>query len=260
MLLAVYFYRAHRQEMREAEQRVTFVNQVSHELKTPLTNIRLYAEMAEDKIQAMDLPEGSKLQHCLDVVTEESQRLSRLIANVLAFAKQKRGEAVLRPRAGSVDAIIASAVEIFRPTLTQKGIRVELVSKATQQVMVDPDVLSQIIANLVSNVEKYASSGGLLRITSHQEGDTTEIHVEDHGPGIPKGQLHRVFLPFVRLSHRVSDGVAGTGIGLSIARQHARLHGGDLTLQSTGQGAGCRFVLSIHTPSASSNSGATSVS
>jgi signal transduction histidine kinase len=252
LLLAWYFYREHNRQMREAEERVCFVNQVSHELKTPLTNIRMYAELAGERVETMDEADASGVRKFLDIVTDESQRLSRLIGNVLVFAKQERGEATVHLHPGSVDAVIASSVKLFRPALEKRGIDVELDIRAADRVMLDPDALGQILANLVSNVEKYAAAGKWLRIASHREGEMTVVRLEDRGPGVPRSQRGRVFEPFARLSSQVSDGVTGTGIGLGIARQLARLHGGDLTLQSGRDGTGCCFMVSLRTPLADS--------
>ena len=119
--LGVYFYRESSREMREAAQRMSFVNQVSHELKTPLTNIRMYAELLEQ-----DLPDDEeKARQHLGVVVLESQRLSRLIANVLAFSRRQRGKLTLHACRGTVDAVIASVIEAFRPSLQVKGVKIE---------------------------------------------------------------------------------------------------------------------------------------
>jgi signal transduction histidine kinase len=240
--MAVYFYRENSREMREAEQKVSFVNQVSHELKTPLTNIRMYAELAGEK-----LDEGADpgLEKCLGVVTDESGRLSRLIGNVLSFAKRGKGAAV-RPAPTDIDARVAATVDLFRPSLERAGVGVELDASAGEG-RVDGDALEQILANLFSNVEKYAASGGAMKVAARRDGDTTRVTVEDRGPGVPRAQRERVFAPFARLDDSVTEGASGTGIGLAIARELARAHGGDLKLEEA-DGGGCRFVLTVKTP------------
>ena len=104
-----------------------------------------------------------------------------------------------------------------------------------------------MLGNLLSNVEKYAACGRHLEITSAQAGDRTTVTVSDRGPGIPKGQRERIFKPFHRLSNRNTDGVSGTGIGLTIARKLARKHGGDLTLTHPRDTPGCQFTLTLET-------------
>ena len=244
--LAFYLYREHTREMNLAEQRVNFVNQVSHELKTPLTNIRLYAELLGEDHREEDSAESSKFRHYLEVITSESHRLSRLIANVLNFARSKKDRMVLRPEAGQVDEVIKATLNMFAPSLEAKGVRIHFQAGAGDRVDFDPDALEQILNNIFSNMEKYGTSGGRLDIQSSRKADRTFIFVRDYGPGISKRDADRIFLPFYRTHSRITDGVTGTGIGLSIARDLARLHGGDLTLAPTDQGA-C-FKIELHTP------------
>ena len=246
--LAYFLYREHSREMKFAEQRVNFVNQVSHELKTPLTNIRLYAELLEENLPdpSEKAEEDDRFRHYLDVITSESRRLSRLIANVLNFARSRKNRLVLRRETGNVDGIIQAALNTFKPSLEAKGVRIEFQPSAKESVEVDLDALEQILNNIFSNVEKYGASGERLEIKSHRQGDRTFITVQDCGPGIPSRDIERIFQPFYRISSKVTDGVAGTGIGLGIARGLARLHGGDLTLVPSEKGA-C-FKIELCTP------------
>ncbi len=251
--LAYYLYREHSREMLLAEQRVNFVNQVSHELKTPLTNIRLYAELLDENLpeDAKNSGEQQRFRHYLEVITSESQRLSRLIGNVLNFSRSKRNRLVLRKETAVVDDIIQSTLKNFAPSLKARNVAIEFKAGAGKSVEVDPDALEQILNNLFSNTEKYAAAGGRLYIESHNRNGRTRITVQDHGPGIPKRDAARIFQPFYRISSKTTDGVAGTGIGLSIARELARLHGGDLTLEPSDQGA--RFKIELNTPVAKGN-------
>ena len=248
--LAVFLYREYSKEMREAAQRVSFVNQVSHELKTPLTNIRMYAELLEGRLSE---DEDAKSSHYLGVIVSESQRLSRLIGNILTFGRGQRDKLKLLPAPGDVDEVIRSVLDQFRPVFQDKGLEAHASLNAGQTVSLDADALQQILANLLSNVEKYAASGKCVDIASEQEGETTTVSIADRGPGIPSEQQERVFEPFHRVSNRLSDGVTGTGIGLTISRDLARLHGGDLVLVPTEEGA-C-FRITLHTPRASSEKG-----
>ena len=241
--LGLYFLRESTRELRDARQRMSFVNQVSHELKTPLTNIRMYAELLEDQIDE-DSPE---LREYTGVIVSESQRLSRLIANVLSFARQQRGKLGLRRFEGDVDETIRQVVEQFRPSLGEQGIAVELELGAEGPARFDADALGQILGNLLSNVEKYAAAGKRASIRSERHGSTVEIRVADAGPGVPPRAREEIFQPFVRLSGALTDGVAGTGIGLSIARELARLHGGDVTLEPCAEGSCFLVTLEVAT-------------
>lgn len=237
--LGVYFYRESTRALREAGLRVSFVNQVSHELRTPLTNIRMYAELLAARVPDDD----AKARRHLEVVVGESERLSRLIGNVLTFAREQRGRLQLRPREIEPDCVIADTLERLGPVLQQRGINTSFQRGGGGTMRLDSDVLEQVLVNLASNVEKYAATGGVMRVTSSCEGDTLLIRVEDEGPGIAQQQAEQIFQPFQRLGDALTEGAAGTGIGLTIARSLARLHGGDLRLLASESGA--RFELRL---------------
>ncbi len=237
--LAYLFHRESSRELREASERVGFVNQVSHELRTPLTNIRLYAELLERRIDDDD----GETRSYIDVIVAESGRLSRLIGNVLSFARRNRGALVIHPVEGSVDDTLRSVAEQFQPSFSDRGIAIALNLAASRPVGFDPDAVEQVVGNLLGNIEKYAAQGGSAEISSRQTESTTVVRIRDRGPGIPAGREDAVFEPFVRLSDRLTEGVSGTGIGLAIARELARLHGGELRLVATDVGACFEFEL-----------------
>jgi len=243
--LAVYFYRASGAELRTASQRVSFVNQVSHELKTPLTNIRMYAELLE---AALESPPSGVQRH-LRVIVNESERLTRLIANVLTFARDEREGLTLHRTTSVVDDVVRSVIDAFAPRFRRAALEVNLVLGAAETVVCDQDAIGQIVGNLLSNVEKYAGDGGQVWISTHQEPGWTTVDVRDAGPGIPRAQREQVFVPFHRLSDALEEGVSGTGIGLGIARRLARLHGGDLHLLDCDTGA--HFRVRIRTEASS---------
>ena len=238
--VAFWLYRESTREMRTASQRITFVNLVSHELKTPLTNIGLYAELAAARLDGTD----ERTRECLDVVIAESARLGRLITNVLTFSRHQKG--ALKPRSVTLDLAeaAAEALRIAGPGLAEKGIVSTLDRAATPSVSADPDMVQQILANLLSNVEKYAASGGRVTVSVGADARSGRLTVQDAGPGIPAPLADRVFEPFFRVSDRLTDGVAGTGIGLTLARDLARAMGGDVVLE-TSPDNGCRFSLSL---------------
>lgn len=236
LLVAAIFWRGYAQDMKNALQRVSFVNQVSHELKTPLTNIRMYADLLERDLSILDEDTARRPLTRLQVILQESQRLSRLIGNVLTFARQQRCTLQLNPRPGLLDDIVRQTVQQFAPSLARMNLHVELDLKASSPVRVDPDAVEQILVNLIGNVEKYASTGRLLKIATRLHDGTSIITVEDRGPGIPASERESVFRPFYRLSDRIED-AAGTGIGLAIVRELSRLHGGDTRIVDAECGA-----------------------
>lgn len=233
LILGIVVYRESTRAMREAGQRVSFVNQVSHELKTPLTNIRMYAELLGRRLPEEDV----KAKHHLDVVVNESERLTRLINNVLTFGREERGKLTLRTNDLLPDESVGAILLRLKPMLDEKGITIRFSPGAPGTMQIDSDVLEQILVNLASNVEKYGSSGGEMNVQTKREGSVLVLTVADNGPGIPPAHRERIFTPFHRVSDKLTEGVAGTGIGLSIARSLARLHGGDLRLLPSRTGA-----------------------
>lgn len=243
--LGLYAYRESTRQVREASQRVNFVTQVSHELKTPLANIRLYAELLEEELET---DEGARRR--VGIIVSESQRLARLIENVLVFAKVRRGTHRVEPRTMQVDDAIRRVLDQFAPALSVKGITSEVDLQAHLPCFADPDAVEQVLANLISNVDKYGASGGCLVVRSWQQGLQTRVVVGDRGPGIAKGSRARIFDPFYRISDALSDGVTGTGIGLAIAKQLAQETGGHLVLLDDHPGAW--FQLTLNNPQESS--------
>jgi signal transduction histidine kinase len=242
VLLALYFIRENTRQLREAALRVSFVNQVSHELKTPLTNIRMYAELLEERLA----DDAEREQRHARIISEESHRLSRLINNILSFSREQRGQLKVSPAPTVVDAAVEAVVERFRPALESSGFVIETEFNAPDCVMIDRDALEQILCNLISNVEKYAADGAWIGITTGQTADTTTLRVCDRGPGVPPKMREMIFKPFHRLSDRVNEGASGTGIGLSISRELVRLHGGELKVEPTDND--CCFAATLKTP------------
>ena len=236
LTLGVFLFRGVRSRLCDAAERVNFVTRVSHELKTPLTNIRLYAELLEHEIGDKDTSKR------LPVVVAESQRLTRLINNILSFSRKRRDRLTITPTSIEVDNVLAAVVEQFEPALRQRGIEPELDLGVDEPAVADADAIGQIVANLLSNVLKYGTEGKHVLVSSRIEDEWVCIAVADRGPGVSGRDARDIFKPFVRLSDSLSEGVSGTGIGLSIARDLARLHGGDLVLAG---GSGSRFELRI---------------
>lgn len=238
LLVGIYVYRENTRELREAEQRVNFVNHVSHELKTPLTNIRMYAELLQD-----DLPEDEKVSGRLSVILNESQRLSRLITNVLTFNRKQHSKLQLHASPTDPDRLVRGVIGHFQQSFAEKNIEIEFRPGVLSEVRIDADVIEQIVGNLLSNVDKYAGGDQKVTVATALVDGDLEIHVQDQGPGIPMSHEEAVFEPFERIRSDLTEGVAGTGIGLSIARDLARLHGGDLEIIPEERGAHfCLYV------------------
>ncbi len=241
LALAWTFFRENARELRLAQQRVSFVNQISHELKTPLTNIQLYTEMASHRIE--DSGDIIAQRH-LRVVETETARLNRLIQNVLNYARQQRDKLSVQAKSIVLDEVVDRAVGNWRTLLENKGFHVHTVLSGPSLMRADPDALEQILGNLLSNVDKYAAHGKWVSIRTEATGSSIRVIVEDRGPGIPPGKRRMVFEPFERLRSDLNEGVSGTGIGLTISRELADLHGGSLEVCSLYKD-GARFILTL---------------
>lgn len=222
---------SYRRALREASERTTFVNQISHEIKTPLTNIRMYGELL-----ARDTESDDRLSQFAKIIVNESQRLSRLIGNVLTFAKKEKGNIQIRSSVCRAGEVVSQVAETMEPLLVARGVEVNVSVTTPDTVIVDRDILEQIVWNLLSNVEKYAAPGKAY-VTVAVEDGALVVRIRDEGPGIPAPERERIFDEYYRISNRLTDGVSGAGIGLSLSRDLARLHGGDLRLLPSERGA-----------------------
>ncbi len=230
-----------RKAMRLAEERVTFVNRVSHELRTPLTNLLLNTDLALDGMATRP----DKLGRRLGLIREETERLSRIVDNVLSFARIERRQPSRRQDPDEAAAVVASVMESFAPLFERKSIRCEFNNQLEGGLPVERDAFAQILANLLSNVEKYAGESATARVTLRHARASGQliVEVEDDGPGVPAESRHRVFEPFQRATSSVTEGASGTGLGLTISRELAREIGGSLELVPTSRGAKFRLVL-----------------
>ncbi|WP_246417978.1 sensor histidine kinase [Haloferula luteola] len=247
LILAACGLLLHRQQRRAlqlASERVSFVNRVSHELGSPLTNLSLNLDLADDAIDQ----DRTAAHQRLSLVREEIARLSRLVANVLTFSRRERNALQLSPVRCLPDEILMRVADTFAPALERRGIQLERSLASGVAVILDPDALEQIAGNLLSNVEKYAASGHRATLISAWQNGVFSLTVSDLGPGIPPADQERIFRPFERVHSSTHEGSSGTGLGLAIGRELARRHGGDLHLRKSHRGA--RFELQIPAPAA----------
>jgi signal transduction histidine kinase len=229
-------------ELRRTEQQDSFLNAVTHELKTPIASIRLYLET----LQARDLSEAQR-QEFYRVMLEDTARLQYTVEQVLraGVASQRRKLAHRAP----VD-LAALAVECIETTRRRHHLDAEAVALAgapgdAMLVLGDADELRTAIGNLLDNAVKYSRDA--VRVTvelAAPSPDTLWVRVRDRGVGIPRRQLRRIFNRFHRFQAR-GFSVKGTGLGLYIVRSIARQHGGRVFAESAGEGTGATFTLEL---------------
>jgi two-component system phosphate regulon sensor histidine kinase PhoR len=218
IVLGLYaLYRAVAVQVRFAQRRNNFVAAVSHELKTPLTAIRMYGEMLRD-----DLVENeSKRREYYATISAETERLSRLINNVLELSRLERDERPVQLIVGDLGSVVHEVVGTLRPHVEREGFQLDVrVAPDLPAARFDRDALTQVLFNLLDNALKYGRTGSERRIEVRcqpaQGG--VQLSVADRGPGVAKHQLGAIFEPFYRAQNELTRTQPGTGIGLSLVR------------------------------------------
>jgi signal transduction histidine kinase len=231
-------------QLRLARQKTDFVSNVSHELKTPLTSIRMFSELlAEGRVN-----EPEKQRSYLNIITAETARLTRLINNVLDFARLERGEKEYRVADCDFTALTREAVDTFRPQLEASGFQFETVlPDQPVRVSADGDAVAQVIVNLLSNAEKYSNGAKEIRLELERHPSFAELRVLDRGAGVARGCEEKIFEKFFRANDSLTNNIPGSGLGLTLARQIARAQGGDVIYTPRAGGGSC-FALRLPLP------------
>jgi len=228
-----------------AERRSNFVAAVTHELKTPLTSIRMYAEMLRDGL----VSGTDKRQEYYDTITDESERLSRLVDNVLEFSKLEGGRGELATTVGSVGPVLEEAAEKLAAHAKREGFSLEVrLAPELPVVRFDRDALLQVLFNLVDNAMKYARSSErrIVELEAIRHGDAVTVAVRDFGPGVSRSHLDRVFDPFYRGESELTRTTKGTGIGLALVKELAERMGAAVSgANADGGGFQVRLVFPI---------------
>lgn len=232
---------AARAERRLAQQRADFVAALTHELKAPLTGVRALAELLHEGL----VPSEAKRREYYASMLDESERLGRLVQNVLEAARLEGGALQVNPEDLDPGPLVVEIAERFRPRLEAIGFELELDlgEDDLPRVRADREAFRQVVANLIDNAAKYGK-GQTKRIQVRARADPggVEVEVADQGPGVPPREREQIFQRFAR-SEGVPREVGGAGLGLAIARAQARALGGDLTLLPSERGA--RFCLRL---------------
>ena len=233
-------------ERRASALKSEFVANVSHELKTPLALVRMFAEMLHSGRVASD----EKRAEYLEIIVRESERLTSLIENVLDFAKVERGHASYDFVDGDLAEVVRRAVGVYRYRAEREGVEIRFdADDALPLVRLDGRAIELVVINLLDNALKYAQGGKTIFVEVRKRGEKeVVVAVRDEGPGIPDGEKERIFERFVRgATAQPKDGrspVRGSGIGLSLVRAIVEAHAGRTWVESeAGRGATFHFVL-----------------
>jgi signal transduction histidine kinase len=223
-----------------AERRNNFVSAVTHELKTPLTSIRMYGEMLRDGVVA----DSDKRDRYYRIITAESERLSRLIDNVLELARLERNQRAMSLSLGDVTSVVRETLEVLEPHANELAFELRFEAAADlPAVAFDRDALSQVLFNLVDNALKYSSDAKdrFVSVRCERQGQGVVLRVADRGPGVAPEQQRLIWQPFYRGERELTRKHKGTGIGLSLVRGLVQRMGGSVTSRNTNPG----FEVSI---------------
>jgi signal transduction histidine kinase len=242
MFAAYLLWRDVRREVQIAEMRSQFVSSVSHELKTPLTAIRMFAETLQ-----MDRLKDSKMQaEFLNTIINESQRLTRLLNNVLDFSRIEQGKQKYHLKPVSLKKIIQSTTQTMEYPLSQQGFRLHVQTEDNlPEVKLDKDAVEQALLNLLNNAMKYSGESRDIHLTLIRKENHAVIKVIDQGIGIALDDQKRIFDKFYRVPLTENEGIVGTGLGLALISHIVEGHGGRLELESKlGEGS----IFSVYLP------------
>ena len=229
-----------RREHELTRLRGDFVASVSHELRTPLAQIRLFSEtLLLGRVRS-----EAEARRSLEIIQQESRRLTHLVENVLYFSRSERGAARLAPAPTHLPSLAAELIEAFAPLARSGRSAIELQVRADVVVPADSGALRQILLNLLDNAVKYGGPDRIVAVGIDRRGDNAVITVDDQGPGVPADARQRIWEPYSRLAPAAASAVAGTGIGLAVVRDLVALHGGTVRVEDA-PGGGARFVVEL---------------
>ena len=216
-------------ELRQLDELKTrFLATVSHELRSPLTSIVSYAELIRDENV---LP--ATASHFLDIISRNAERITKLVGDLLLLSRIEAGMIPLELAPVSVAEVVAEAVQATAPGAAQEGVALDGVAPDGPPVLADRARLVQVIDNLIANAVKFTDEGGRVRVTAAVVGQGWRIDVEDSGIGIPPDDIGHLFERFFRASNASAAGRPGSGLGLSIVKEVAEMHGGRVEVTST---------------------------
>ena len=238
ILVAIYQLR---REQELALLRTDFISSVSHQLRTPLAQIRMFGEtLLLGRVRTPEEEERS-----LEIIVKEAQRLTHQVDNVLHFSRAQRGEVALSIQQTTLAPLIAEVLESFCPLAEAQDCRLESSLDETLDAWVDPGAFRQILLNLLENAVKYGPPDQIIDVRLRKgPAGAVQLLVEDEGEGVPEDQRRDIFAPYSRLERHRDSGVAGSGIGLSVVKELAERQGASVRVEDSVSG-GARFVVAF---------------
>jgi two-component system phosphate regulon sensor histidine kinase PhoR len=238
---AWFLFRAFARELELTRMKSDFVSTVSHELRTPLALIRMYAET----LDMGRIKDEAKKKEYLGTIVRETERLSRLVNNILNFARIEAGRKQYRMAQVDLNAAVGSVLSSYEDHLRERGFEPQVALAADLPlIQADEEALSEAIINVMDNAVKYSGDSRYLRVATGRDGTAVFVEVEDRGVGIAPQHHRKIFDTFYRVSDGLMHGTKGSGLGLALVRHIMDAHGGSVGLTSS-PGAGSTFRLSF---------------
>lgn len=239
MIIVAIFQLRREQEL--ALLRTDFISSVSHQLRTPLAQIRMFGEtLLLGRVRTQEEEERS-----LEIIVKEAQRLTHQVDNVLHFSRAQRGEVALSLQQTTLSPLISEVLESFCPLAEAQDCRLESSLDETLKAWVDPGAFRQILLNLLENAVKYGPPDQIIDVRLRKgPAGAVQLLVEDEGEGVPEDQRRDIFAPYSRLERHRDSGVAGSGIGLSVVKELAERQGASVRVEDSVSG-GARFVVAF---------------
>jgi signal transduction histidine kinase len=229
-------------EMHEARLKSDFVSFITHELKTPLSSIRMFTDTL---LMGRAGTDGDR-RRCIELIDSEATRLAQLIHRVLQFASIERSQHRFHFESCEMSAVVDDAIKLFREHNADADVEIEVnQAQHISHIRMDRSAIIEVLLNLLSNAEKYSRGSPQRIVVNLRESiDHIAVDVVDNGIGISKRDQRRIFEKFFRAQDYLTREVEGTGLGLSFARYIARIHNGDIKVSSI-VGHGSTFTLEL---------------
>ena len=228
-----------RRAARLTRMRETFVANVSHDLRTPLAQIRMFSET----LLLGRITEPTERRRSLEIIQEQATNLSDLVDNILHASSRERGR--LRPSPTGLEKVLGNTLDALGPSASSTRARLHGRVDGSTEAVVDAGALRRILINLIDNALKYGPAGQDVTVRLENRDDFLDVVVEDQGPGVPRRERARVWERFSRLEHE-GRAITGTGIGLAVVRDLAERHGGEVRFEEAVQG-GARVTVTLAT-------------
>jgi signal transduction histidine kinase len=243
-------YRSVSKEVALARLKSDFVSNVSHELRTPLSLIQLYAETLElGRIKTEE-----KKEEYYRIIRKESERLGRLINNILDFSRIEAGRKEYDLRETDIAELVRTTLDAYRYQIERSGFEFELsIESNIPAVRLDREAIARAVVNLVNNALKYSAEEKFLHVKLYRANGVVKLEVVDRGIGIPHREQEKIFEKFYRTGDPLVHNTKGSGLGLSLVRHITHAHGGQVEVESA-PGKGSKFTLSLPLPAVANQS------